>query len=128
MGHATGFVVAIVDDDHRVLESLQDLLEAAGHTARLFSSAVMLLETGLSGIDCLISDIGMPVVDGFELQRHATRVRPGLPVILITGRHEIQVADRAAASGYQSFFRKPFDGQDLLTAVNDALRAAQPED
>jgi len=121
----TGSVVAIVDDDHRVLESLQDLLEAAGYTVRLFSSAATLLETGdLSGIDCVISDIGMPVVDGFELQRRVMGVRPGLPVILVTGRHEIQADDRAAISGYKTFFRKPFDGQELLTAVSDALRTS----
>jgi len=126
MGHATGFVIAVVDDDRRVLESLQDLLEAAGHTVRLFSSAATLLEMDrLSGVDCLISDIGMPVIDGFELRRQATRARPGLPVILITGRHEIQPEDRPGAS-YQSFFRKPFNGEDLLTAVSDALRA--PDD
>jgi FixJ family two-component response regulator len=126
MAHATGFVVAIVDDDHRVLESLQDLLEAAGHRVRLFSSAATLLQTGLSEIDCLISDIGMPLVDGFELRRQAARLRPGLPVILITGRHEIQPEEWAGGFGYQSFFRKPFNGEELLTAVNDGLRASRP--
>jgi FixJ family two-component response regulator len=66
-------------------------------------------------------------MDGFELERQATRERPGLPVILITGRHEIHIEGRATGPGHQSFFRKPFNGQDLLTAVNAALRVSRPE-
>lgn len=120
MADAIKSIVAVVDDDHRILESLEDLLESAGHTVRLFPSAEALLENdGLSQIDCLISDISMPVIDGFELQRMANLERPELPVILMTGRHEIK--NRQAAT-HQSFFRKPFDGQELLAAVTAALR------
>lgn len=119
MADAIKSIVAVVDDDHRILESLEDLLESAGHTVRLFPSAEALLETGLSQIDCLISDISMPVMDGFELQRMVNLERPELPVILMTGRHEIR--NRQAAT-HQSFFRKPFDGQELLAAVTAALR------
>src|SRR5262249_33902708 len=83
-------VVAIVDDDARLLESLADLLESTGHSARPFASAKALLEDAcFPEIDCLITDIGMPFIDGFELQRLARVARPMLPVILITGRPEI---------------------------------------
>lgn len=117
-------IVAIVDDDLRVLESLENLLEAAGHSVRSFSSATALLENnGLSEIDCLVADIGMPVIDGFELHRLARAARPELPVILITGRHEIADQQRAMALGNQGFFQKPFDGQALLAAISAALRA-----
>ena len=72
MAESTKFVVAVVDDDHRTLESLADLLEAAGYDVRLYSSAKVVCEHGgLSDIDCLISDIGMPDMDGFELRRVA---------------------------------------------------------
>ena len=65
------FTVAIVDNDLRLLESLGDLLESAGHSARLFQSAEALLEDRVvvSELDCLITDIGMPVIDGPELQK-----------------------------------------------------------
>jgi FixJ family two-component response regulator len=117
-------IVAIVDDDLRVLESLENLLEAAGHAVRSFASARALLDNdGLSDIDCLIADIGMPVIDGFELHRLAREARPELPVILITGRHEIADQQRAMALGNQGFFQKPFDGQALLAAISAALRA-----
>lgn len=121
--HTDTFIIAVVDDDHRLLESLEDLLESAGYTVRPFRSARALLDDRrtLAEIDCLIADIGMPFIDGFELERLAKRSRPELPVILITGRHEIADQQRAIAQGNR-FFRKPFDGQALLAAISQALR------
>jgi len=117
------FVVAVVDDDPRLLESLEDLLESAGYRARCFSSAQAVLDDGLSDIDVLITDIGLPGIDGFELRNRARTVRSDLPVFLITGRHEI--ADQSRAQGISGFFRKPFDGQQLLAAVTEALHDAR---
>ena len=112
-------VVAIVDDDPRVLESLEELLESAGHVARRFSSAHSLLDSkALLEIDCLITDISMPGMDGLELQRLMGEKRPDLPVILLTGRYEFADLPQARHS---RFFRKPFDGQALLAAIGDAL-------
>jgi FixJ family two-component response regulator len=112
--------VAIVDDDPRLLESVEDLLESAGYAARSYSSAEALLINGLSDLDALITDIGMPGIDGFELRDRVKKERPELPVFLITGRHEL--ADQHRAHGINGFFRKPFDAQALLAAVGDALR------
>jgi len=118
-------VVAVVDDDPRLLESIEDLLESAGHSVRLFSSPTALLANdNLSEIDCLVSDVGMPAIDGFELRGLVKKARPELPVILITGRHEIADQQPQTAQGYQDFFRKPFDGQALLAAITQALRAS----
>lgn len=116
-------VVAVVDDDPRLLESLEDLLESAGYAARSFSSAPALLISGLSGLDVLITDIGMPGMDGFELRGLVEKERPELPVFLITGRHEI--ADQDRAQGVSGCFRKPFDAQALLGAIGDALRKSK---
>jgi FixJ family two-component response regulator len=118
-------LIAIVDDDPRMLESLENLLESAGYRARLFSSAEALLVSGLSGVDVLIADIGMPRVDGFQLRDLAKKARPDLPVFLITGRHEI--ADQGRAQGISGFFRKPFDSQTLLAAVSGALQIRKVE-
>lgn len=112
-------VVAVVDDDPRILESLEDLLESAGYTACSFSSARLLLINGLAGLDVLITDIGMSGMNGLELRDLVRKVRPDLPVFLITGRHEI--ADQGRAQGISGFFRKPFDSQALLAAIGDAL-------
>ena len=117
-------VVAVVDDDARILESLESLLQSAGHSVRLFVSGDDLLRRGgFSGIDCLISDIAMPAMDGLELRRLAHAARPELPVILITGREEL--ANQAVASGKikKRVFQKPFDGKELLAAIAGALPA-----
>lgn len=112
-------VVAIVDDDTRLLESLSDLLESAGYATRCYLSGQALLDGGIADLDMLITDIGMAGLDGFELRERVLRLRPCLPVFLITGRHE--VADRAADTG--GLFRKPFDARELLTAVAGALKS-----
>ncbi|MER9417906.1 response regulator [Mesorhizobium sp. M0306] len=119
-------IVAVVDDDPRLLESMEELLESAGYVARSFSSAQQLLICGLTGLDVLITDIGMPGMDGFELRDLVNRARPELPVFLITGRHEIVNQDRA--QGMSGFFRKPFDAHALLAAIGETLRNHDAED
>jgi FixJ family two-component response regulator len=115
-------IIAVVDDDQRVLESLEDLFESASYVVRRFSSAGALIDAGLCDIDCLITDIGMPVMDGFELNDLVKKARPDLPVFLITGRHETTDEERASAKDIGGFFRKPVDGSALLAAVRNALR------
>ena len=121
--HPSGYTIAVVDDDQRILESLQNLLESADYAVHSFASAAALLESDwLAEIDCLISDIDMPVMDGFELLRVAHAARPELPVILITGHPEMLNRLPAIDPGHYRLFTKPFDGQELLTAVSDAMR------
>ena len=115
--------IAVIDDDPRLLESLEELLESAGYAACCFRSAGHLLVRGLSDLDLLITDIGMPGTDGFELRDIVKKVRPELPVFLITGRHEI--ADHGRAQGISGFFRKPFDAPALLVAIADALQKSK---
>jgi FixJ family two-component response regulator len=118
-------VVAVVDDDPRVLESLENLLESAGYAVCVFSSAPSLLQApDLAEIDCLITDIGMPIMNGLELQQVVHESRPGLPVILITGR-DMTDAALASVPGTHGFFRKPFNGQQLLAAVGSAVRSSE---
>ena len=127
MAESTRFVVAVVDDDHRTLESLADLLEAAGYDVRLYTSAkAVWTRSGLSDIDCLISDIGMSEMDGFELRRLALSERPELPVILITGRPELR-AQHSSIIERDRYFEKPFDGRQLLAAIRAALGSARPK-
>jgi FixJ family two-component response regulator len=120
-------IIAVVDDDPRVLESLENLFESAGYIVRTFPSGASLLTAGLSSIDCLTADIGMPGMDGFELLDIVKKVRPKLPVLLLTGRHEIGDQHRVTRNNISGFFRKPFSGQDLLAAIDQALLDANVE-
>ena len=110
--------IAVVDDDPRVLESLGELFESSGYVVRAYPSARGLIDAGLSNVDCLITDIGMPVVDGFELYGLVKSARPDLPVFFITGREVMGDQQRALVRGVSGFFRKPFDGPALLAAVS----------
>ncbi|SHG60658.1 Response regulator receiver domain-containing protein [Kaistia soli DSM 19436] len=114
--------IAVVDDDQRILESIEDLLEAVGHSVQLFASAEALIEAdAVDGLDCLITDIGLPAIDGIELCRIVRTSCPDLPVIFITGRYETADQTRASRSNHQGYFRKPFDATALLAAVSQAL-------
>ena len=116
-------IVAVVDDDPRILESLESLLASAGHAVRLFRSAETFLGHNLAEIDCLISDIRMSGMDGFQLQQRVKAARPDLPVILITGRHDVVEHTGTMPADGRNVFQKPFNTRDLLEAVDTALRA-----
>jgi FixJ family two-component response regulator len=123
--HSSGAIVAVVDDDPSILRSLEYLLASADHRVHVFASAAEMLERDcLATIDCLISDIDMPVTDGFELLRVVHDARPNLPIILITGHPEMLDRLPAVSAGRHRLFKKPFDGHELLAAVSDALQKA----
>ena len=116
-------MVATVDDDRRVLESVQSVLESAGYEAVAFESAeAFLLSGALSIVACLIADVRLPGIDGTELQRRVRRERSELPVILITAHDDDAVRRRAMKDGAIAFLVKPFDGGDLLEHIEQATR------
>jgi FixJ family two-component response regulator len=118
-------VIAVVDDDSRVRESLASLIESAGFTARVFSLAKdFLREDFLRGTSCLITDVRMPEMDGLGLQRYVQLERPELPVIFITGHQDDEVERCAFAQGATFFMHKPFDAEELLRAIRIALSEA----
>jgi FixJ family two-component response regulator len=118
---STPLVVAVVDDDAGMRHSLESLLESAGYMVRLFPSAISMLdEIELAAIDCLVTDIVMPLMDGLELERIVHQDRPELPVILITGG-EVTVDMVPRVRGRREILRKPLDSKQLLTALRRAI-------
>jgi len=116
-------IVAIIDDDRRVLQSIGSLLESVGYEVRLFCSAEPLLRSdSVSSIGCVVSDIGIPEIDGIELKALLSRMAPDLPVILVTGNQK--QARRAELKGLESpfFFEKPFNSKKLVEAVDAVCR------
>ncbi len=112
------FVVAVVEDDQSMLESLESLLESTGYTVLLYSCGEDLLRSGrLQDIDCLISDIGLPGIDGIELLRWVHASRADLPVFMITARHKPSLQTAALSAGARRVFLKPLDNAALLKAI-----------
>ncbi len=119
------FLVGIVDDDLRVLESLEELLSAGGYKVLTFPSAEAFLNAiEYQLFDCLISDIVMPGMNGWELLRATRKRYPNLPVVLITALDQEQ--DSTKANGARRLFRKPFDGRELLEVLEGILKPVQP--
>ena len=115
-------VIAIVEDDVSIGRALSRLLHAVGWKAVTFTSAEAFLQTGLQEPPhCLVLDVRLPGMTGFELLEHFAVAGIALPVILITAHDDVQVRMRAARAGVSTYLRKPVDEQDLLQAIRRAL-------
>jgi len=118
-------LVTIVDDDESVRESLPDLLRELGFAAQAFSSAEEFLASGAVGqTRCLILDIAMPGMTGYDLQRELTRRRHETPVVFITAHGDENLRPRVLEDGAVECLLKPFSDTALLDGVNAALRVS----
>ncbi len=129
MADVAKHIVVGVDDDFRVRESIESLVESAGFAPLVFSSAEAFLHSGkLAEAICLITDVRMPGMDGIELQRRVRLERPKLPIIFITAHYDDdEIRWRALGGGAVKFMYKPFDAVDLLTAINRAVHESPNE-
>jgi FixJ family two-component response regulator len=118
----TSKLIAIIDDDEAMQDSLRDLLEAAGVGARCFGSAEEFLESDLHRrAACLIVDIRMPKMSGLELQARLKEQGCSIPIIFITAHGDARMRIQAMREGAVEFLSKPFDHQLLLKRVRTAL-------
>jgi len=117
-------LVAVVDDDESVRESLPDLLREFGFATRAFSSAEEFLASNtLVQTGCLILDIAMPGMTGFDLQRELKRRGQSIPIVFITAHRDEIVRKHAFQQGAVEVLCKPFSDTALLHALNTVLRA-----
>jgi FixJ family two-component response regulator len=115
-------LIAIIDDDEAMQDSLCDLMESAGLVARCFGSAGEFLESGLHRqAACLITDIIMPKMSGLELQTKLRDEECHIPIIFITAHGDARMKIKAMREGAVEFLAKPFDHQLLLKRVRAAL-------
>jgi FixJ family two-component response regulator len=118
----TSKLIAIIDDDESICDSLRDLFESAGLMARFFGSAEEFLESGLHRqAACLISDIPMPKMSGLELQTRLKEEECDIPIIFITAFGDANMRIQAMREGAVEFLAKPFDHQLMLKTVRAAL-------
>jgi DNA-binding NtrC family response regulator len=117
--------VCIVDDDAWMRDSMQDLVRSAGHMVETFQSATAFLEHERKmGAEpsCLILDVNLPGLDGFELQSKLHEHERRVPIIFVTGHGDIPGSVRAIKAGAMEYFTKPFDPETLLDAVERAVQ------
>lgn len=120
-------LVAVVDDDESVRESLPDLLNEFGFRTRAFSSAEQFLSSGsLEQTRCLILDVVMQGMTGLELQRVLNDRERRIPIIFITAQKDREIQDRAFEQGAVSFLFKPFSDTALLDALKKAVQERTP--
>jgi FixJ family two-component response regulator len=111
-------LIAIVEDDRHLLVALESLLESAGYEVLLFVSGEdFLVSDRLQDINCLISDIGLPGMNGIELVRVVHASRPHLPIIIITASREPGLLQAALDAGARETFVKPLHSAALLNAI-----------
>jgi two-component system, LuxR family, response regulator FixJ len=118
----TSKLIAIIDDDEAMQDSLRDLMEAAGLVARCFGSAGEFLASGLHRqAACLIADILMPKMSGLQLQTRLKDEECDIPIIFITAYGDVSMRIQAMREGAVGFLAKPFDHQLLFKTVRAAL-------
>jgi FixJ family two-component response regulator len=120
---ATQVIVAVVDDDESVRESLPDLLRELGYVAKAFSSAEAFLTSGdIAATQCLLLDVAMPGMSGPQLQKELQARGHETPIIFITARVDAAVRRQLIEQGAVDCLFKPFSEQQLRAALDAALR------
>ncbi len=118
--------VFVVDDDISVRESLELLICCAGWRPELFDSAKQFLaHSRVSAPSCLVLDVSLPDLNGLELQARVSAEQTSLPIIFITGHHDVPTTVRAMKAGAVEFLTKPFNDEVLISAVRNALERSQ---
>jgi FixJ family two-component response regulator len=115
--------IFFVDDEAAVCRSVSRMLRRSGYKVKCFANADTCLQRlQIRSCDLLITDVKMPGIDGIELVHRAKRIAPWMPILVITGYGEIQMAVRAVKAGALEFIEKPFQRQSFLTTVQVAIK------
>jgi FixJ family two-component response regulator len=114
-------MVVIVDDDDSVRDGLTDLMEACGYSAEGFESGERFIGSDqLNCTDCLVADVHMPGMSGFELYNRLVASGRAIPTILITARDDERTRARALQAGVHCYLPKPCDEAELLSCIRSA--------
>lgn len=116
-------VIHVVEDDGAMRDSIVELLKDGGYKVRAYTRAEELLARG-AAIEpgCIVSDVRMPGMDGLTLLRRLRASGQTMPLMLITGHGDISMAVTAMKAGAIDFLEKPFEADELLAAIETALR------
>jgi FixJ family two-component response regulator len=114
--------VFIVDDDPSMRASIQGLLKSANLRSESFGAAEEFLRSKRpDGPSCLVLDVNLPGVNGLDFQRQLADAGIQIPIVFVTGHGDIPMTVKAMKSGAVEFLTKPFEDEDLLDAIHQAL-------
>ena len=120
--------VALIDDDKSARTSLARLIKTTGIELVSFSSALEFLEDPIRNqVDCVVTDVRMPGVDGFKLQETLANTLPYLSIVFITGHGDIPMTVKAIKGGAVDFLEKPVDDEALLEAIHRAAERSRSQ-
>ena len=115
-------IVFVVDDDAAVRDSVQRLIASVGMRVQTFGSTGEFLASKRPDAPaCLVLDVRLPDASGLELQRDLAEANVRIPIIFITGHADVPMTVRAMKAGAVEFLTKPFRGQELLEAIQQAI-------
>ncbi len=116
-------VVYIVDDNVAVRDAIRWLVEEVGLTAKVFDTAQGFLDSfDPESLGCLVLDVRMPGMSGLDLQDLMAQQGATIPIIVITGHGDVPMAVRSMKAGAFEFLQKPFNDQDLLDNIFEAIK------
>ena len=119
-------LVIVVDDDVALRDSLESLIANSGWRVALFACATEFLASPRAlSPSCLVLDVGLPDLNGLELQRRIASERADMPIIFMTGRGDIPMTVQAMKAGAIEFLTKPFTPAVLLRAIEIALERSR---
>ena len=115
-------VIFVVDDDESVCRSLRRLIQSLGLRVRTFISANEFLDQGAQNMHgCLLLDVKMPEMSGFELQKRLIDSGSKMPIIFMSAHEDSLAVEQALRAGAIAYLNKPFEGQLLIEKINQAL-------
>jgi FixJ family two-component response regulator len=119
-------MVYLIEDDESVRKALQRLFRSAGLDVRAFAGAEEFMQGGdLDQGGCIVVDIQMPGLTGFDLQEGLIAKKIRIPTIVISAMDDAETRERARKLGATAFFRKPVDGQALIDSIHWAMGVSQ---
>jgi FixJ family two-component response regulator len=123
--HNVARLISIVDDDFSVRRAVGRLVKAAGYAVETFATAHEFLDSFPSDrTACLVLDIHLNGMSGFDLEERLRAERVAIPIIFVTAHDDVATRERARGSGAAGYLAKPFDGQALLDVIGTVVGSA----
>jgi FixJ family two-component response regulator len=111
-------LISVVDDDRSICRMLARIIRSAGFKVEAFTSAEAFLDSGrISDSACLILDVDLPGMSGLELQQRLNDFSKPIPIIFVSGKVDADMQERVLKAGAVSIFKKPFNINSLITAI-----------